>query len=264
MASVNLRRTSCDVAEPAPGATVSRLSQSPSLGDIGRIRSGDEGRSLHRGSGGDDLVVMRDGDRPPGQRGQDLAVGRGAGSTSQQDQPAGPSGHAGGLEGVEPVQQAADHPLEGGSGQELAAHVGPDPLQRSGGIGPVRGTFPGQIGHEDQAIAPRGSGEGQIVEFGVVHRQEAAEGRGDERGVEGADQRQIPTGGIGEAGDGSGRVLKRLLARARRPCRRCRSRWRRPPVAVRVPRAPAMLSPVPAATGVPTGRPSAGGGLGRE
>ena len=98
-----------------------------------------------------------------------LAVGRGAGSAAQQDQPASPSGHAGGLEGVESFQQAAHHPLEGGPGQEFAAHVGPDPLQGPGRIGPVRGAFPGQIGHEYQAVAPRGSSEGQIVESGVVH-----------------------------------------------------------------------------------------------
>ena len=46
----------------------------------------------------------------------------------------------------------------------------------------------------------------------MVHGEQSAEGRRDERGVECADQRQVPTGGVGEARDGSGRVLNRLIA----------------------------------------------------
>src|SRR5450755_3015407 len=46
----------------------------------------------------------------------------------------------------------------------------------------------------------------------MVHGEQSADGRRDERGVECADQRQVPTGGVSEARDGSRRVLNRLLA----------------------------------------------------
>ena len=123
-AAANRRRTSSDtgrVGHPGRGDVASP--QVPGVGHVGRIRPGDDHGGLEGGPGRDDLPVGRDGHRSAGQCGQHLAVGGRAGPAAQQDQSTGAGGHSRLPEGVETLQQAAHHALEGGPGQRLAGDV---------------------------------------------------------------------------------------------------------------------------------------------
>ena len=60
----------------ASGSTVLTAAQPPHVGDLGQVATVMHGGRLHRGTGGDDLLLVGDLHATAGQVGDDVAVGR--------------------------------------------------------------------------------------------------------------------------------------------------------------------------------------------
>ena len=88
----------------------------------------------------------------------------------------------------------------------LAGDVGADAGQEPGGARAVGGAFTVEVRHEHEPVGARRRRQRQLVEPARFDAQEAGDGVGDLGGVERADERQEPAGGVGEAGDGAARI----------------------------------------------------------
>ena len=90
-------------------------------------------------------------------------------------------------------------------------------------VRPVGGPLAVEVGEQGEPAGPGGGREGETVELLVVDAEQPAHGVGHLRGVEGADQREVASGGVGEPGDDARGVRGRFVAdavdRARGPDR---------------------------------------------
>ena len=129
----------------------------------------------------------------------DTAQRLGLGPAADEHHPLDPD--ALGHQRVQAVGEAAQQPLDGRPGQAGRGGVGqPEPVQGPGGVRVVGGALTLQVGDQGEPAGPRRGAQGQLRQPPVVDAEQGRGGVQHPGGVEGADQRQEPAGGIREAG----------------------------------------------------------------
>ena len=122
-----------------------------------------------------------------------------------------PGGNPGPVERVERVEQAADHAFERGAGELRRLRVGPQTHQRAGGVGEVRRPLAVEVGDHDDPARARCDFQCGAVELGGRQAEQPRDGVGHLGGVEGADQREVAAGGVGESRHRAGGVGSRAV-----------------------------------------------------
>ena len=173
--------------------------------------AGQHGRRLHAGAGGDLLLDPGHDHGPAGQVSEHLAVGRRPGAAAR---PRSAGRRTGGKrrQRLEPVEEPADDALDGGAG-EVAPVTS---VRRPANVPVASGRFgvrsPSRYGSSVNPPAPAGAPSASSSNSAWSTPSSRAHGIGDLGGVQRAHQRQEPPGGVGEPGDGAGRVRRRAVA----------------------------------------------------
>ena len=236
------------------GSTVSPRPSPHASATCGEVASVVQGGGLDRRAGGDELVVGRDPHGAPGEVGDDAPVGRAAGGAADEEHRAvapssGPSASA-------PASRLQTTPSTAARASWAGVTSVRKPGQHAGRVRPVRRPLAVEVRDEDEAARSGRRLERQRVEPGVVDARAAAPPRRSPWSRSWC----RPAGGSGRSHRRSRPPCRsdRLPARSETvnavplvPRLRARSPGRRPR-----PRAAAMLSPVPAATGIPAPRHS--------